>query len=495
MRKKLAYLLMLICSVSMFIACSDNDEPNIPIERELAGTYKGTLDIDMNGTNLAVGLPKNISIIKAGTSSINLELKDFSFGTFNLGTIIIQDCAMDKYRDHYTFAGKQTLTFAAPIGECPIVVNGTIVGREVIANLDITVPTLNQTVKVVYKGLKLQGNESSEAKITSFAIDSEVLTEQPSIDQVSGNITFKVNEAATDEQLKLTPVFAISPKAIVYPASGVAQDFSKNKSIVYTVVAEDGTTKAYTVSIAGSQNILKYSFEEWDNSEGYDAPLPLNQLGSSAAGAVFLGLFGETRMPVYKTEDSKEGNYAIKLVTLDTSALSALYAPLVPAITSGSLFTGKFDLDYLMDGKLLCTRFGIVYDKKPVRFKGWYKYTPGEKFLDGTDGKNPIVVPNKKDECSITAVLYKIENDDDVLTGEDINNAPNRIAVATLKDGTEKKDYTYFDLEFEFLPGKTYELGAKYKLAIVCSSSKEGDFFKGAGDSTLFLDELEIIGE
>ena len=43
--------------------------------------------------------------------------------------------------------------------------------------------------------------------------------------------------------------------------------------------------------------------------------------------------------------------------------------------------------------------------------------------------------------------------------------------------------------------GKTYEAGKEYKLAIVCSSSKEGDSFKGAGGSTLWIDELEIIGE
>ena len=34
-----------------------------------------------------------------------------------------------------------------------------------------------------------------------------------------------------------------------------------------------------------------------------------------------------------------------------------------------------------------------------------------------------------------------------------------------------------------------------YKLAIVCSSSKDGDSFMGAGGSTLILDELEVIGE
>ncbi|MBV3730606.1 PCMD domain-containing protein, partial [Bacteroides thetaiotaomicron] len=66
-------------------------------------------------------------------------------------------------------------------------------------------------------------------------------------------------------------------------------------------------------------------------------------------------------------------------------------------------------------------------------------------------------------------------------------------AVAALSDKTAKVDYTYFEIPFEFL--KDYEEGAKYKLAIVCSSSKEGDLFKGAGGSTLILDELEVMGE
>ena len=32
-------------------------------------------------------------------------------------------------------------------------------------------------------------------------------------------------------------------------------------------------------------------------------------------------------------------------------------------------------------------------------------------------------------------------------------------------------------------------------LAIICSSSKEGDKFKGAVGSTLIVDELEVLGE
>lgn len=61
----------------------------------------------------------------------------------------------------------------------------------------------------------------------------------------------------------MIPTFQVSDKATVSPVSGIAQDFSGGKSVEYIVMAEDGTTKVYTVSIVGKNNILKYSFEEW----------------------------------------------------------------------------------------------------------------------------------------------------------------------------------------------------------------------------------------
>ena len=68
MKKNLFYLFALICSMSLFTACSDDDDPVYPIEEELAGTYKGTLDIELDGTSIANGMPKNITIAKAGNN-------------------------------------------------------------------------------------------------------------------------------------------------------------------------------------------------------------------------------------------------------------------------------------------------------------------------------------------------------------------------------------------------------------------------------------------
>ena len=45
------------------------------------------------------------------------------------------------------------------------------------------------------------------------------------------------------------------------------------------------------------------------------------------------------------------------------------------------------------------------------------------------------------------------------------------------------------------MEGKSYDSEKQYKLAIVCSSSKDGDKFQGASGSTLIVDDLEVIGE
>ena len=45
--------------------------------------------------------------------------------------------------------------------------------------------------------------------------------------------------------------------------------------------------------------------------------------------------------------------------------------------------------------------------------------------------------------------------------------------------------YTYKD-------GKSWDASKKYKLAIVCSSSKDGDKFSGAPGSVLYVDDLKV---
>lgn len=512
MKKNLFYLFALICSMSLFMACSDDDEltpeptpdptpdtPGLVIDESVFGDYKGTLTIAISDVQVGT-LSQKISVTQASDSTLNLSLTDFSFLGIEVGDVELADCEVTQDGEDYDFTGTTSLSVTGLTAD--VEGTGTVsAAGNISLNLDIAavLGTLEQSVTVTYEGSKLTGDEGTEALITAFTFDSDAVTEQPTINE-DGTITFKVLDGA--DITALVPTITVSEGATVTPASGEAQDFSN--PVTYTVVSEDyGTTTTYEVSVAAKQTSLLFSFDEWKEVGTGPAlhkePLPDDQLASSVQGASLLFLFGVEGFPVYEeTEDVISGS-AIKLVTMDTSDKASA---LVPALTAGSVFTGVFDMGPAMTDKMLCTQFGISYDKKPVSLRGYYKYTPGEKYIDGegaTSSADVEVIEGQVDECSIQAVLYEEELDEDnkniPLNGHDINTSERRVAVATLSSGAAQAEWTRFELPFEMLEGKTYDSSKKYQLAIVCSSSKLGDLFKGAGGSTLLLDELEVIGE
>lgn len=502
-RKLFYYLFAVLCTATLFTSCSkddDNGKTGGTQTTDISGNYKGNLVVTVVGSSTAP-VSQIISILKSGdqTSQVTLSLKGFSFSGQVLGDIEVP-CTVEEKDGTQSFSGQKDLKFETPFGQTlgtlPTSVNGTVKDGKISIKIGVEVELLKQTVDVAFDGNKMTG--SSEAKIKSFTFDSNIITEQPVIDDEKGTITFKVSDEATDDDLKaLTPTIeTVSDKATVSPASGVKQDFSNGKVVTYTVTAEDGTIKTYAASIL---ILMKFSFEEWktfgDESSHYDVPLPSYVLASSVQAGALLGIFGWTGgLPVEKTSDAKDGKYAIKLITLDTHKISST---MVPALTAGSLFTGSFDVTAAMnDDPLSCTKFGVEYDKMPLTLKGWYKYTPGEKYMNGTDKAN-ITYPEGTDECAIQGVLYEAVDDKGqpvTLTGHDINDSKYRVATAALSDGSAKTGYTHFELPFMFLDGKKYDANKKYKLAIICSSSKDGDRFIGAGGSTLIIDELEVVG-
>ena len=156
------------------------------------------------------------------------------------------------------------------------------------------------------------------------------------------------------------------------------------------------------------------------------------------------------------------------------------------------MFTGNF-VD--IDGTNGILSFGQPFTAKPTKLTGYYKYTPGELFLDGSVKDKIVEHPELTDECSIKGVLYEVSSESETLTGVDISGSKKIVAIAQLADGSAKSEYTPFSLEFKYLEGKTYDATKLYKLALICSSSAKGDTFNGAAGSTLFVDELEVVFE
>lgn len=297
MNKRLFYYLFaVLCTVTLFTSCSDDEGDDIPtvipIEQEIAGDYKGTMDVYYVGVPdpIASGLSQKVYVTKASDTAVKLELRDFVFflgsEELNLGTIAVENCPVTVEGTSYKFSGNQKMTLL--VGDCDVAVSGTIGSGNLAMIVDVKVGGGTLQVKVDYKGTKLAGTESTEAKILSFTFDKSVeanavVFSEPIVNEEDGTIVFEVlKDVTTDDLKKLVPTIEVSAKATVTPASGATVDFSSNKAI-FTVVAEDGSSKIYTASISGRAFVVSYDFEEWDphinRCLGMRKPLLLQQDG------------------------------------------------------------------------------------------------------------------------------------------------------------------------------------------------------------------------
>jgi len=516
------YMFALLCVVNLLTSCSKDQSIEIPIDSNLSGKYKGKLDVSISqgGVDIPGGTVNSqiISVSKAGNNTISLSITDFSFMGIKIGDINLNDCALTANGDKYEFTDVTTVEaelLTAGVNATGVFSNGTLN-----MNLDIDATLtggVKQAVKVAYSGNRLTGNEGNEAKITSFVFDKAVaaadslVVGETTINEEDKTITFMVADTVKAAYLTaLVPTIEVSAGATVVPASGEAQDFSNGKVVTYTVTAEDGTVASYKVSI--SSKVLALNFEDWTSADTYHYYTPAGPYASTNGGSAIVygtleklaAIHPEVAVPPYcvtkETEDVKEGTTAACLQTVSLlqakqdlkkygGLIEGFMANMAPNITAGSLFMGTFELNVAKP--LKSTKFGVTHEGKPLKFSGWYKYTPGDTYYD----KDAKVVADKVDECDIYAVLYEAENESFVLDGESIKQADAPIVMRAGIENGGATDWKKFDLNFEEVNGKSYDANKKYKIAFICTSSKNGDVYEGAPNSKLLLDDLQITFE
>lgn len=515
MKKKLFYLFALICSVSLFTACSDDDNEGPSgnpiteaIDSQIVGNYNGKLTVLMGQP---MDFHQKVAVTKAGETSIDLLIKDFSFpGMGSLGDINLKNCELTQNGDKYVCTREEDITLKDPIGTCPTKTSISFADGKLDVALHITWQGVN--IDVTYGGKRLTGSESSEAKITSFKFDSSVEANQVVTDVIlneeAKTIAITVLGSATPEQLSvLVPTIEVSAGAVLDSKSGVATDFTGE--VKYTVIAENGESVVYTASVAGN----KYDFENWvAGVEGQEPDMTFYEptgWSSSNTGAHFLKAMGKAdKYVITETTSSHSGEKAVRIETIYTKGGAPIgsFIPAIPKVTTGTLFLGAFKTD--IANTLNSTKFGIPYTNKPVMLKGWYQYTPGDDFYKVEkepykDHCHEAVVDNSKtDEFAISIVLYETEEYDtenwsDCLTGvADAENniyKSSRIAAIGQITGGAQADWKSFELPLEWK--KEYSADKKYRMTIACSSSKDGDKFWGAPGSTLIVDDFELIYE
>lgn len=496
MKKNLLFLFALICSMSLFTACNNNDEPVLPIEVDMAGAYKGELGISVNGQSLGGGMPQKVYISKSasGGNQLKLELKAFAFGTMNLGDIQVDQCLVIEKDGTFQFSGSQTLTLAAPIGTCPVTVAGTIKNGKISINIGVKVEALKQEVVAKFDGTKLTGSENTEAKITAFSFDRNVaavdsLVLGATIDEAKKTISIAVADTAKSEYLKmLIPTITVSDKATVTPQSGAVQDF--NNPVKYTVIAEDGTVVEYTATVIGT----KYDFETWTNKGTMYEDI-FNPTGwatcNDAVGLIknmgFLGgLTYEGEYPVRPTEDHVSGKKALLMESVDTKG-GSIFGQKVPKVTAATAFLGSFNAMAAIADPMATTSFGIMYDRKPIEVTGAFKYVAGADFYNENGEKI-----DQKDECSLSAVLYEVQDEKETLNGSNIYTS-DKIVAHVMFNSPGQAAYAPFTLKLDYK--KEYDKSKKYKLAVIFSASKDGAAYRAAIGSKLYVDNVTIVSE
>ncbi|MGN6439288.1 MAG: PCMD domain-containing protein [Agriterribacter sp.] len=324
-----------------------------------------------------------------------------------------------------------------------------------------------------------------EADIETFRIDPSQLTGDVVINQANRKIMLFLTPEAYDEGI--APVITLSANATVSPASGDSIH-PKSNTVEYTVTSESGANKkVYTVEVV-NVGTWDFAFETWavNSSDKYEYPVEADNIELWTSGNPGVALAGVPKQPnAYPTRSTTDGYLGTKgaeMVTIKGTTLSELVGV---HLFAGSLFIGNFNSSQALLNPLAATEFGEPYVGRPGRFTGYYKYAPGPSFQD----EQANIIAGRQDNCSIYAVLYK---GPDRLNATNIHTSDKVLATAVLQDGSAKADFTKFDIPFTYVPNWD-STATNLMLAIVASSSSEGDRYRGAIGSRLVVDSLSIL--
>lgn len=340
-----------------------------------------------------------------------------------------------------------------------------------------------------------------ENPLGTFFNISDTMQTVASTDSV---ITFNVrrnHEAALDN---LYPQFRLTPGAtIVLNDGSVSSD--AGGWLGYRVTSEDGNWhRDYRIVITPTLHTVgdtvAYDFEhfELESTERkyyiWHDVLEDGSLGNDwASGNSGFRLSRGTASPEdYPTAPLEEGydGYGVQLTTRDTGPFGVMANR---RIAAGNLFLGSFDLANALTNTLHATRFGIPFDRKPIKVTGYYKYTPGEHFQDA----NGKYVEGRTDSAAVYAVFYRNENGSNpvMLYGDDVKTNQNIVGIADMGYVKPTEQWTPFEIEFNYTDDVDFDIlqNRGYNLTLVFSSSSEGDKFMGAIGSTLKIDKVRVI--
>ncbi len=210
-------------------------------------------------------------------------------------------------------------------------------------------------------------------------------------------------------------------------------------------------TAAFSYVLQAQEPALENgSLEEWEYNELYDFEEPagiwttanrIRQLSDSAPVTTFR-----------ETEDVVAGD-AVRMITESFSVDGGLPV-------AGVLAVGEFEPDPLNPVNSL--KMGKPFDGRPTYFRGYYKYFPAPP-----------------DSADIYCLLSRWTGSEQEIVGS-----------AWLREYGEVSEYTYFNMEIEYLSDATPD-----SMTVICTSSAGGAEFVAVIGSELYVDELAFSYE
>ena len=218
--------------------------------------------------------------------------------------------------------------------------------------------------------------------------------------------------------------------------------------------------------------------------EQYDAQQYDIWASGNAGAAMVNSKRTPEKFPTCATGDGYRGSAAC----LNTQSAGSLGSLVGKPIAAGNLFIGSFNKGKVMSDALKAAEFGVPVDREPVGVTGWYRYTPGPEFTD----KNKKVIKDRTDEANIYGVFWD-NTKAKVLYGDNALTSSAIVSKAQVASLPPAEDWAPFEMTFEGDAPDPEKLAARsYSFTLVFSSSKGGDSFEGAIESTLWVDEVEV---
>lgn len=353
-----------------------------------------------------------------------------------------------------------------------------------------------------------QESLDQEANITLFTIEDEgylntLFNEQTN--QIYLNIEGDISKYKNGI---ITPKIEVSSNATVSPHSGEPIEL-KDYMATYTVTAENGGQKTYTISVI--QDVPVYQdFERWtqETSNRLTYEVLLDETWKNANEGVSMLYYPDRPFPTRSTKEDvrpgSSGSTSLLLETVEGKRSKFLGLMDIP-VYAGNMFRGVFSVVNALSDPLGTARFGQPHPVnlgKPVALVAYYKYTSGTPFLsyegDVKDIKTVVEDYTRKDRPDVYAVLYKSiktsDNPDGRLTARNIKTSDQIVATAFMEDKTEKTEWTLLETKFTYYEEIDFDK-YDYGLAVCLSSSENGATYQGAIGSKLLIDEVRIVYE